>query len=281
MIGSGSAPEVQIFRADPRLQAGARFARSVGVEPEVGIFDSRESAFGAARALRDRGIPSERIELLLPGHQAEAESSVPTDEAEQPGVGRALGGVAGGAIGASVGLGVGAAVASLMLPGVGAVTAIGLAAAALFGAGGAAAGVAAGGELEDRSYRGLPRDELYLYEDALAHGRAVLFATPQSEEQVEAVRSVMVATGAVSLDAARGSFWIGIRDAEKAHYEASPSREPFHAVEGAYRRGYLAGLTGKPAPEGELRSTAEKDAYRAGFERARSRNRAETTASAR
>jgi len=251
------------------------------MEPEVGIFESRESALAAARALRERGIPSERIELLLPGHESEAESEVPTDEAEQPGVGRALGGVAGGAAGASLGLGLGAAVASLMLPGVGAVTAIGLAAAALFGAGGVAAGVAAGGALEDRSYRGLPKDELYLYEDALAHGRAVLFSTPKSEEEADTIRQVIVAAGAESLDAARDSFWVGIRDAEKMHYESSPSREPFHAVEGAYRRGYLAGLTGKAAPEGELRSTAEKDAYRTGLERARSRNRAETTAGVR
>ncbi len=249
------------------------------MEPEVGIFESRESALAAARELRDRGIPHDRIELLLPGHQGEAESAVPTDEAEQPGVGRALGGVTGGAIGASAGLGIGAAVASLMLPGVGAVTAIGLAAAALFGAGGAAAGIAAGGALEDRSYRGLPKDELYLYEDALAHGRAVLFATPDSQGQAEAVKAVILAAGAESLDAARDAFWVGIRDAEKAHYESSPSREPFRSVEGAYRRGYLAGLTGRAAPEGELRSNAEKDAYRTGFERARSRQRAETTAS--
>lgn len=243
------------------------------MEPEVGIFDSRERALAAARALRERGLPNDRIELLLPGHQSEAESAVPTDESEAPGVGRALGGVTGGAMGASVGLGVGAAVASLILPGVGAVTAIGLAAAALFGAGGAAAGVAVGGALESMSYRGLPKDELYLYEDALAHGRAVLFATPDSEEQTRMARNVILGAGAESLDAARDSFWVGIRDAEKAHYESSPSREPFDRVEGAYRRGYLAGLTGKPAPEGELRTTAEKDAYRTGLERARSRSR--------
>jgi hypothetical protein len=232
--------------------------------------------------LRDRGIPSDRIHLLLPGHASEAESEVPTDEAEQPGVGRALGGVTGGAVGASVGLGVGAAVASLLLPGVGAVTAIGWAAAALFGAGGVAAGVAAGGALEDRSSRGLPKDELYLYEDALSHGHAVLFATPESDQEAETVREALVAAGAESVDAARDSFWVGIRDAEKQHYEESlPNREPFHSVEGAYRRGYLAGLTGKPAPEGELRTTAEKDAFRTGLERARTRNRAETTAGVR
>jgi hypothetical protein len=249
------------------------------MEPIVAVFRSRSDAIEAAMTLRSRGISPERIQLLLRGDRAGLEAAVPTEEAEQSGVAKAIGGVTGGAIGASAGLGFGAAIASLTLPGIGAVTTIGLAAAALLGAGGAAAGAAVGGALEEKSYRGLPKDELYLYEDALAHGRAVLFATPESEGEAEAVRGVLAQGGAESLDAARESFWVGIRDAEKLHYESDGPGSHFHTVEGAYRRGFLAGLSGVAALEGTLRDDAQKDAYRRGFERGRARARPETVSS--
>ena len=222
-------------------------------------------------ALRLRGLPPERIQLLLPGEMAGLESLVATDEAEQSGVAKAIGGVTGGAMGASAGLGLAAAVASVTLPGVGAVTAIGLAAAALLGAGGAVAGAAVGDALEDKTYRGLPKDELYLYEDALAHGRAVVFATPESDEEAEHIRAALAEKNAESLDAARESFWVGIRDAEKQHYESAGPGAQFHTVEGAYRRGYVAGISGVASIEGTLRDDAEKDAYRRGFDRGRAR----------
>jgi hypothetical protein len=224
--------------------------------------------------LRLRGLPPERIQLLLPGDTSGLESLVQTDESEQSGVAKAIGGVTGGAMGASAGLGLAAAVASVTLPGVGAVTAIGLAAAALLGAGGAVAGAAVGDALEDKTYRGLPKDELYLYEDALSHGRAVLFATPESDEEADSIRSLLAERGAETLDAARESFWVGIRDAEKQHYESAGPGSHFHTVEGAYRRGYVAGISGVASVEGTLRDDAEKDAYRRGFDRGRARVRA-------
>jgi hypothetical protein len=224
-------------------------------------------------ALRLRGVPKEKIQLLLPGDQEGLENLIPTDDSEQSGVAKAIGGVTGGAMGASAGLGLAAAVASVTLPGVGAVTAIGLAAAALLGAGGAVAGAAVGDAIEDKSYRGLPKDELYLYEDALAHGRAVVFATPETDEEAERLREVLADSGAESLDAARESFWVGIRDAEKQHYEAAGPESQFHTVEGAYRRGYVAGISGVASLEGTLRDDTEKDAYRRGFERGRARVR--------
>jgi hypothetical protein len=221
------------------------------------------------------------VQLLLPGDSTGLESIVATDDAEQSGVAKAIGGVTGGAMGASAGLGLAAAVASLTLPGIGAVTAIGLAAAALFGAGGAVAGAAVGDALEDRTYRGLPKDELYLYEDALAHGRAVLFATPESDEEAEHVREALSEKNAESLDAARESFWVGMRDAEKQHYESAGPGSEFHTVEGAYRRGYVAGLSGVASIEGTLRDDAEKDAYRRGFDRGRARVRPATVSAGR
>ena len=222
-------------------------------------------------ALRLRGLPPERIQLLLPGEAEGLEGLVPTDESEQTGVAKAIGGVTGGAMGASAGLGLAAAVASVVLPGVGAVTAIGLAAAALLGAGGAVAGAAVGHALEDKTYRGVPRDELYLYEDALAHGRAILFATPETDDEAESLRQVLADNGAETLDAARESFWVGIRDAEKLHYEAAGPGSQFHTVESAYRKGYVAGISRVASREPTLENDSEKDAYRRGFERGRAR----------
>src|SRR5262245_44592383 len=131
------------------------------MEPIVGIFSSRAKAQDAAVRLEAQGFAKDRISMLLPGAVTSTaiEAAVPTEEAEQSGVGQAIGGVVGGAAGASAG----ALAASLLIPGVGAVTAIGLA-AALFGTAGAIGGVKAGGALE-KTRHGIPKDELYLYED--------------------------------------------------------------------------------------------------------------------
>ncbi|HVQ54767.1 MAG TPA: hypothetical protein VMT25_06295, partial [Thermoanaerobaculia bacterium] len=119
------------------------------MQPVIGIYPSRAAAEQAARKMHALGL-GERVELLLPGEKA-LEETLPTEGAEQEGVGQALGGVVGGAAGASAGFGIGAATASLLIPGVGAVTAIGIAAAALLGLIGAAGGAAAGNALEEES----------------------------------------------------------------------------------------------------------------------------------
>ena len=83
----------------------------------AGIFNSRDDAERAVERLRSLGLAEERVSLLAPGADAEEiAESVPTTETEQPGLGRAFGGVAGGAIGAAGGLHLGAAVASLFVP---------------------------------------------------------------------------------------------------------------------------------------------------------------------
>lgn len=212
------------------------------MEPVVGIYPSRAEAEQAVRRIHALGL-GDRVELLLPGETA-MENSLPTDGAEQPGVGQALGGVVGAATGASAGFGLGAATASLLIPGVGAVTAVGLAAAALLGMLGAAGGAAAGNALEEQSRTGLPRDEAYLYEDALARGKGVLFAKVESRDEERAVRQLLDASGAESLDVAREKWWVGIRD---PHGEpaATAFGEPAETV---YRRGFLAAL--QPDMEG-------------------------------
>ena len=258
------------------------------MEPVVGIFPSRASAEAATRMLRERGFTGHQVSMLLPGDAIapeRLETEVPTEEAEQSGTGPAVGGVVGAAAGASAGFGAGALVASLLVPGVGAVTAVGLAAAALFGAAGAVTGAKAGEALE-HSRHGIPKDELYLYEDALAHGYGVVFVEPETDAQAEAARRSLIDAGGQSLEAARDTWWVGIRDAEKAHFDAAGG--DFESAEQVYRQGLLAALRPEArgreyeAARSDLRASfgavAEHPAFRQGYarglERAREREEA-------
>jgi hypothetical protein len=221
----------------------------------AGIFNSTAEAERALEGLRSAGIGDERVSLLTPGTSQEKLDEVPTTETEQPGMGTAIGGTVGGALGVAGGLHIGAAVASLLVPGVGPVLAAGLIGAALLGAGGAATGVFAGGALEDSMAKGLPHDELFVYEDALRRGRTVVLAVTDDEEQAATARGVIAQAGAESIDAARESWWVGLRDGEEAEYKVDG--EDFGAVEPVYRRGFEASLH----PRGRGRSY-EEDAER-------------------
>ena len=137
----------------------------------AGVFRQYQSARDAAAALLRAGFPSTQVTLLCP-HSSEAEiHSVPVSETEQPGMGEAMGGVLGGALGLAGGFELGIA-ATALIPGVGPVLAIGVAGAALLGAGGAAAGAVLGKTAEESTTEGLPADELFFYEDALRQGRS-------------------------------------------------------------------------------------------------------------
>ena len=242
------------------------------MEMVTGIFSSRDAADAAARDLREHGWSTDRTQVLYPTSSRADEAGVPIEDTEQPGVAKAVGGVVGGAAGLSLG----AIVAGLAVPGVG--PAIGAATAALMGAGGAIGGAAAADAFEENSVKGLPHDELYLYEDALAHGKSVLFAEAKSPEAAESARRALADAGAESLDAARETWWIGLRDAEKDHYESLGNGD-WTTAEDAYRRGFTAAqhpsLRGKAWDEasGLLRKKHGKlvdvRAFVAGYERGR------------
>jgi hypothetical protein len=209
------------------------------VKTVTGIFASRAAAEAAAQHLQTLGISPEQINLLTPGLSPAQLDTVPTTDAEQPGMGKVLGGVVGGVTGASSGL-LGAAVASALVPGVGPVMAVGLAAAAILGLGGAVAGAAAGGALEDALSVGLPKDELFVYQDALRQGRTVLIVLVEEAEEADLVRNALAQAGAESVDAAREHWWLGLRDAEAEAYSVHGG--DFARDEALYRRGFEASL---------------------------------------
>lgn len=203
----------------------------------TGIFCSQERAEQAFQELRATGWTQQQLSLLLPGASAPTLEAVPTTDTEQPGMGKALGAVVGGATGLSGGV-LGAAVTNLFLPGVGPLVAVG--AAALGGVIGAIAGAGVGNTLEELLTNGLPRDELFVYEDALRQGRSVVVALAYDEEQARTVMDVFARAGVESVDAAREQWWIGLRDAEEAMYDAPAG--VFAQVEQLHRSGFEAAL---------------------------------------
>ena len=239
----------------------------------AGIFNSAKEAEKAFLELRTQaGFREKDLILLAPGTSTKELDAIPTEGGEQPGMGSALGGVVGGA----VGLAAGSVAASLILPGVGTILAIGLGAGAL-GIGGAVAGAAGGGAIENQLSSGLPKDEVFFYEDALRQRRTVVIGTSTDDEVVEKGRGVIERNGAETIDAARDQWWIGVREAEEEQYKA-PSDE-FRTHESRYRSGVEAALhadcRGKPYQDatGKLRElhpeVFEDDAFRGGYERGR------------
>jgi hypothetical protein len=232
----------------------------------AGVFARRADADRAVTALEAIGIPRDRITLLTPGDDT---SRVPTDEGEAPGMGTALGAVVGGATGAAVGVPLGAAV-TLLVPGVGAVVAFGLIGAALLGAGGAAIGAT----LEESLQAGLPRDELFVYEDALRRGRSVVFALVDDEALADTARRMLAGAWAETIDAARERWWLGLRSAEQEHYAEGPAA--FERDEAVYRSGFEAALGGEshgrpwsevaPGLRARFGAEAETPAFRRGWE---------------
>lgn len=238
------------------------------MENVVGIFNSLADARRGAAMLRSLGIAEDRMTVLAP-HSHELEEVVPTSDTEQPGMGTALGGTVGAALGAATGATAGAAAASLLVPGVGPVLAIGLIGAALLGAGGAAAGALAGEAMEAAIAEGVPRDEIFVYEDALRRGRSVVIAFADTEQIAENARAELARAGAESVDAARAEWWIGLRDAEREHYTSQGG--DFSLDEAKYRLGFEAALhpdrRGKTGDAGNLQQKYGADAATVPFQR--------------
>jgi hypothetical protein len=185
--------------------------------PVTGLFATKTDALRTREALSSSGIAQERINVLMPDEKR-AGKRIPVTDAEQPGIGKVMGGVVGGTVGAAAGAELGALGAALLIPGIGPIIAIGSAAAAILGLGGALTGASIGEALDESLTEGLPVDDLFLYEDALRKGRSVVIAFAANQKQATAVRQLMTAQGAESIDSARESWWLGIRDDEKASF---------------------------------------------------------------
>lgn len=238
------------------------------METVTGIFQTREQAERAIKQIHSIGIRNDRIALLTPDtNMRTAERAIPTSDTEQPGMGKAMGGTVGGAMGIAGGATLGAAAASVLIPGVGPVIAGAILGAAILGAGGTAAGMAAGGALEEGLVSGLPHDELYLYEDAVRKGHSVVIAFAENEDLEQNARAAMANAGAESVDAAREDWWLTLRDAEAADYQATGKQ--FDNDEASYRRGFETALRNRGEDLAKLSTSGDvlDDAFRHGYKR--------------
>lgn len=202
----------------------------------TGVFSSLNDAQRAVESLRTTGVASNRIALLTPGKLENGMLSVPVDPSEGGGAGKAIFAV----VGAAAGMSGGGLLVSAILPGVGPVTALGLLGVGVLTAAGAGIGAAAGGTLENAMIEGLPEDEIFVYEDALRQGRPVVIAMAQDASEAAHFRELLKIEGAETVDAARDKWWIGLRSAEREHYEG-PGRN-FTQDEKFYRLGFEAAL---------------------------------------
>ena len=243
------------------------------MKPVVGVFKARSTAQRAAAELVPLGIAKDRINILTADVTPAELAQLPTQAAEQPGMGKAMGATVGGAIGLAAGGSLPAILGSLLVPGVGPVLAIGLAGGVL----GAVAGAVVGGAMESSTTEGLPEDELYVYENALRQGRSVVVAIGDDETQAEAVRGALEDAGAESIDRAREMWWVGLRDAEKETYQAQGG--DFDEDERYFRCGFEAAQhsanRGKSYEDCRARlgdlypGTHEREPFRRGYKRGR------------
>ena len=219
----------------------------------TGVFKSQDQAEVAVNALRSLGIPEKRLGIVAPGSAPERlEAGVPVTDSESPGMGRAMGAAVGGAMGAAGGATAGLAVASLAVPGIGPLIAFGMVGAALLGIVGAGAGSMVGDTVEEGLGEGIPHEDVYLYEDALRHGHAVVIAYADEGDQADRAAEVMNNAGAEDLDTLRENWWQELREGESAHYGKDFDRD-----ENSYRRGYQAAL--HPTRRGKAYSDVEDD----------------------
>ena len=246
------------------------------MEAIAGVFQSRADGEKAVNELRQAGLADNRIGFLTPGNDGEElERGLPVTDTEQPGMGRAMGAAVGGAMGAAGGATLGLAAATLAIPGVGPVIAFGMVGAALLGIVGATAGSAVGDTIEEELGEGVPHEDLYLYEDALRHGRSVVIAYTENDDQADKAEAALDRAGALDLDDLRESWWDELRDGERAHYHREG--RDFDRDEESYRRGFQAAH--HPRRRGKAYADVEEDlrtvhqdvdidsAFRAGYER--------------
>lgn len=169
------------------------------------IFESALKADRARFQLRVLGLKRKQITLLTPASSPAEVHATPTADGEQPGMGKAIGAL----VGAAAGLWISALLAVLQLSFYGGWRYLVVCCAgALIGS---AMGGLAGAALENLLTKGLPRDELYFYQNELKYGRSVIVVRVDRKCDLGASRRLLEDSGAQTLNAARKARWIGLR----------------------------------------------------------------------
>jgi anti-sigma B factor antagonist len=153
------------------------------METAIGVFSSRDRAEEAVRALRHGGVPDESIVFLT------------RSETEAKTVAKEFGASVGGFMGGAAGMTAGVVAASLLLPGIGTVFALGFGAAALLGAAGAGAGSAVGAaatrsETEPTAWDKSAEDTAF-FREVLKEGRSLIVVRTESQADAAAACAIL------------------------------------------------------------------------------------------
>lgn len=153
------------------------------METGIGVFSSRDRAEEAVRALRHSGVPEESIIFLT------------RSETEAKAVAKEFGASVGGFMGGAAGMTAGVIAATLLLPGIGTVFALGFGAAALLGAAGAGAGTAmasaaASSDMQPSSDQKSAED-IAFFREVLKEGRSLVVVRTESQADAAAACAIL------------------------------------------------------------------------------------------
>ncbi len=155
------------------------------METAIGVFSSRDHAEEAVKELRQRGVPEQSIVYLT------------RSENEAKSIAKEFGATVGGFVGGAAGMSAGVVAATLLLPGIGPVFALGFGAAALLGLAGAGAGATVGASAAQDPQAPQPTPDEKCSEDAaffrevLKEGRSLIVVRTESQEIATSACSIL------------------------------------------------------------------------------------------
>ena len=155
------------------------------METAIGVFSSRDNAEEAVKELRERSVPEESIVFLT------------RSENEAKTVAKEVGVFVGGFVGGAAGMTTGVVAATLLLPGVGTVFALGFGAAALLGLAGAGAGAAASSAAVGSADAPQPTtaekcsEDIAFFREVLKEGRSLIVVRTESKELATSACAVL------------------------------------------------------------------------------------------
>jgi anti-sigma B factor antagonist len=155
------------------------------METAIGIFASRDNAEEAVKELRKREVPEESIVFLT------------RSENEAKTVAKEFGAYVGGFVGGATGMTTGVVAATLLLPGVGAVFALGFGAAALLGIAGAGAGATVSSAAAHDAETPQPTpaekssEDIAFFHEVLKEGRSLIVVRTESRDLATSACAVL------------------------------------------------------------------------------------------
>jgi len=144
------------------------------MDTAVGVFSSRDRAEQAVKELLEEGVPEKSIVFLT------------RSESEAKQIGKEFGTYVGGFAGGATGMTAGVVAATLLLPGIGPIFALGFGAAALLGLAGAGAGATVGSAVAGDQAASTPEEkcseDAAFFREVLKEGRSLIVVRAESAD---------------------------------------------------------------------------------------------------